>query len=172
MSDIKQDGKQHGLWFEEFVEGLSIETRGRTITEADLVNFSGVSGDFNPMHTDAEFAATTPYGKRVAHGALVFSIATGLTYQLGFLEGTIMAFTGLEWKFRDPVFIGDTVKVSASVVKRRAMPATGGGFVTFDVKVTNQAGKVAQKGEWTILVRSSAPDASQPTSPANADNAD
>lgn len=169
MSDIKQDGKQHGLWFEEFVEGLSIETRGRTITEADLVNFAGVSGDFNPMHTDAEFAAGTPYGKRVAHGALVFSIATGLTYQLGFLEGTIMAFTGLEWKFRDPVYIGDTVKVTASVVKRRAMAALGGGFVTFDVKVINQAGKVAQKGEWTILVRSSEAGASLPTSPAIAD---
>ena len=162
MSDIKQ----RGLWFEEFVEGLSVETRGRTITEADLVNFAGVSGDFNPMHTDAEYAATTPFGKRVAHGALIFSIATGLTYQLGFLEGTIMAFTGVEWKFRDPVFIGDTIKVTANVVKRRAMPAMGGGFVTFDVKVTNQAGKVVQKGEWMVLVRSSAADASQATTPA------
>jgi acyl dehydratase len=150
MSDIKQ----RGLWFEEFVEGLSIESRGRTITEADLVNFAGVSGDYNPMHTDAEFAAKTPFGQRVAHGALIFSIATGLTYQLGFLEGTIMAFTGLDWKFRNPVFIGDTVKVTASVSKRRAMPAAGGGIVTFDVKVTNQKGEIAQKGEWTILVMS------------------
>jgi acyl dehydratase len=150
MSDIKQ----RGLWFEEFTEGLSIESRGRTVTEADLVNFAGVSGDYNPMHTDAEFAAKTPFGQRVAHGALIFSIATGLTYQLGFLEGTIMAFTGLDWKFRNPVFIGDTVKVTASVTKRRAMPAMGGGFVTFDVKVTNQKGEIAQKGEWTVLVMS------------------
>lgn len=160
MSDIKQ----RGLWFEEFTEGLSIESRGRTITEADLVNFAGVSGDYNPMHTDAEFAAKTPYGQRVAHGALIFSIATGLTYQLGFLEGTIMAFTGLDWKFRNPVFIGDTVKVTASVSKRRAMAAMGGGFITFDMKVTNQKGEIAQKGEWTVLVMSdpakvSAPDA-------------
>ncbi len=150
MSDIKQ----RGLWFEEFTEGLTVESRGRTITEADLVNFAGVSGDFNPMHTNAEFAAQTPYGQRVAHGALIFSIATGLTYQLGFLEGTIMAFTGVDWKFRNPVFIGDTIKVTASVAKRRAMAAMGGGFVTFDVKVTNQKGEVAQKGEWTILVMS------------------
>ncbi len=150
MSDIKQ----RGLWFEEFVEGLSVESRGRTITEADLVNFAGVSGDYNPMHTDVEFAAKTPYGQRVAHGALIFSIATGLTYQLGFLEGTIMAFTGLDWKFRNPIFIGDTVKVTAAVTKRRAMPAMGGGFVTFDVKVTNQKGEIAQKGEWTVLVMS------------------
>lgn len=150
MSDIKQ----RGLWFEQFVEGLSVESRGRTITEADLVNFAGVSGDFNPMHTDAEFAAKTPYGQRVAHGALIFSIATGLTYQLGFLEGTIMAFTGLDWKFRNPVLIGDTVKVTATVTKRRAMPAMGGGFVSFDVKVTNQKDEIAQKGEWTVLVMS------------------
>jgi acyl dehydratase len=150
MSDIKQ----RGLYFEEFTEGLSIESRGRTITEADLVNFAGVSGDFNPMHTDAEFAAKTPFGQRVAHGALIFSIATGLTYQLGFLEGTIMAFTGLDWKFRNPVYIGDTVKVTAAVTKRRAMAAMGGGFVTFDVKVANQKGEIAQKGEWTVLVMS------------------
>src|SRR5258706_12268282 len=108
MSDIKQ----RGLWFEEFVEGLSVESRGRTITEADLVNFAGVSGDFNPMHTDAEFAAGTPYGKRVAHGALVFSIATGLTYQLGFLDGTKMAFTGLKWKIREPVYYDNTFKAT------------------------------------------------------------
>lgn len=150
MSDIKQ----RGLYFEEFTEGLSIESRGRTITEADLVNFAGVSGDFNPMHTDSEFAAKTPFGQRVAHGALIFSIATGLTYQLGFLEGTIMAFTGLDWKFRNPVYIGDTVKVTASVTKRRAMAAMGGGIVTFDVKVANQKGEIAQKGEWTVLVMS------------------
>ena len=150
MADIKQ----RGLWFEEFKEGQSIESRGRTITEADLVNFAGVSGDFNPMHTNAEFAAKTPYGQRVAHGALIFSIATGLTYQLGFLEGTIMAFTGVDWKFRNPVFIGDTVKVTAVVAKLRAMPAMGGGFVVFDMKVTNQKDEVVQKGEWTVLVMS------------------
>ncbi len=65
-----------------------------------------------------------------------------------------MAFTGLDWKFRNPIFIGDTVKVTAAVTKRRAMPAMGGGFVTFDVKVTNQKGEIAQKGEWTVLVMS------------------
>src|SRR5258708_13901973 len=103
--------RQHGLWYEELTEGLAIETRGRTITEADIVNFAGLSGDFNPMHTDAVFAANTPYGARIAHGALVLSIATGLTYQLGFLEGTVLAFTGIECKFRAPVFIGHTINI-------------------------------------------------------------
>ncbi len=152
MSEVKT----HGLWFEEFTEGLSIETRSRTITEADIVNFAGVSGDFNPMHTDAEYAKSTQFGQRVAHGALIFSIATGLAYQLGFMEGTVLAFTSFDWKMRAPVFIGDTIKVTATVAKRREMAAAGGGFVTFDVKVLNQKGETTQKGEWVIMVKSQA----------------
>ena len=69
-----------GMWFEDFTEGLTVTTKGRTITEADIINFAGVSGDFNPMHTDAEYVKGTHFGARVAHGALVFSIATGLAY--------------------------------------------------------------------------------------------
>jgi len=148
--------RQHGLWYEEFTEGLTIESRGRTITEADVVNFAGLSGDFNPMHTDAEFAAKTPFGKRIAHGALGLSIATGLLYQLGFMEGTILAFTGLEWKFRDPVFIGDTIRVTAKVTGKRDMASAGGGLVTFDVKVVKQDGKIAHKGALTVMMMSKA----------------
>jgi 3-hydroxybutyryl-CoA dehydratase len=146
--------KQQGLYFEEFEVGLELETRGRTITETDIVNFAGVSGDFNPMHTNAAYASGTPFGQRVAHGLLGLSVASGLSYQMGFLEGTVLAFTGLDWKFRDPIFIGDTVRVQVKVAKLRAMQALGGGFVTFDVKVVNQDDKVTQKGEWTILVAS------------------
>jgi acyl dehydratase len=144
----------HGLWFEEFTEGLPIRTRGRTITESDIVAFAGLSGDFNPMHTDARYAETTQFGARIAHGALVFSIATGLAYQLGVLEGTVIAFLGFEMKLRAPVYIGDTIRVEASVSKRRPVPASGGGIVTLDVKVLNQRDEVVQKGEWTIMVRS------------------
>jgi acyl dehydratase len=145
---------QKGLYFEEFEVGMELETRGRTITEADIVNFAGVSGDFNPMHTNAAFAASTPFGQRVAHGLLGLSVASGLAYQMGFLEGTVLAFTGLEWKFRDPVFIGDTIRVQVKITNLRAMKAAGGGFVTFEVKVLNQSEKVTQKGEWTVLVAS------------------
>jgi acyl dehydratase len=143
-----------GKWFEEFTEGESMVSRGRTVTEADIVTFAGLSGDFNPMHTDAEYAKGTQFGARVAHGALIFSMMTGQLYQLGFLEGTVIAFTGFEMKLRAPVYIGETITVTATVGKRRAMPAAGGGFVTFDVKVTNQKGDVVQKGELTILVKS------------------
>jgi 3-hydroxybutyryl-CoA dehydratase len=146
--------KQKGLYFEEFEVGLELETRGRTITETDIVSFAGVSGDFNPMHTDAAYAAGTPFGQRVAHGLLGLSIASGLSYQMGFLEGTVLAFTGLDWKFREPIFIGDTIRVQVKVTKLRAMRAAGGGFVTFEVKAVNQDNKVTQKGEWTVLVAS------------------
>lgn len=144
----------HGLYFEQFEEGLELEMRGRTITETDIVNFAGLSGDYNPMHTNAAFAAATPFGQRVAHGLLGLSVASGLAYQMGFLEGTVIAFTGLEWKFREPVFIGDTIRAHVKITKRREMKAAGGGFVTFEIKVLNQDNKVTQKGEWTVLVAS------------------
>ncbi|MBI5958887.1 MAG: MaoC family dehydratase N-terminal domain-containing protein [Chloroflexi bacterium] len=148
------ESAQRGLYFEEFEVGLELETRGRTITEADIVNFAGLSGDFNPMHTNEVFAQATQFGKRVAHGLLVLSVASGLAYQLGFMEGTVIAFTGIDWKFRAPVFIGDTIRVQIKVSSLRAMKSAGGGFVTFDVKVVNQDNAATQKGEWTILVAS------------------
>lgn len=148
--------KMQGLFFEEFEEGQELETRGRTITETDIVNFAGLSGDFNPMHTDAAYAAGTQFGKRVAHGLLGLSVSSGLAYQMGFMEGTVLAFTGLEWKFRAPVFIGDTIRTQIKITKKREMKALGGGFVTFDVKVLNQNDEITQKGEWTVLVASRA----------------
>jgi 3-hydroxybutyryl-CoA dehydratase len=145
---------QKGLYFEEFEEGLELETRGRTVTETDIVNFAGLSGDFNPMHTNEAYAATTQFGQRVAHGLLGLSMASGLAYQLGFLEGTVIAFTGMEWKFREPIVIGDTIRAAVKVTKKREMKAAGGGFVSFDIRVLNQDDKVTQKGEWTVLVAS------------------
>jgi acyl dehydratase len=143
-----------GKHFEEFEIGLEMESQGRTITEADIVNFAGVSGDYNSIHTDAEFSKATPFGERIAHGMLVLSVATGLGMQLGFLDGTVIAFTGLEWKFRGVVKIGDTVRMSVKVAKTKAMKAAGGGFVVFDARVLNQRNETVQQGEWTVLVKS------------------
>ena len=145
---------QRGLYFEDFSVGMALETHGRTITESDILGFAGISGDFNPMHTDETYAQGTQFRKRVAHGLLGLSIASGLAYQMGFLDGTVIAFTNLEWKFRAPVFIGDTLRVQVKVIKLREMRQAGGGFVTLDMKVVNQDGIVTQKGEWTILVAS------------------
>jgi acyl dehydratase len=146
--------RPRGMHFEEFTEGIEVVTQGRTITEADIVNFAGVSGDYNAIHTDAEFSKHTPFGDRIAHGMLGLSVATGLANQLGFIDGTVLAFTGLEWKFKGAIKIGDTIHLVAKVKQTRAMKALGGGFVIFDVRVLNQRSEITQQGEWTVLVKS------------------
>jgi acyl dehydratase len=143
-----------GMYFEEFEVGLEIRTGARTITETDIVNFAGLSGDFNFIHTDAEAARETPFGQRVAHGMLVASIATGLAVQQGFIDGTTLAFRELNWKFTRPVFIGDTIHVEIKVLETKAMGRMGGGLVDFDCRVLNQAGEVVHKGEWRMLIKS------------------
>ncbi|MCX7839153.1 MAG: MaoC/PaaZ C-terminal domain-containing protein [Anaerolineae bacterium] len=148
--------RPRGMYFEEFTEGTKVVSHGRTITEADIVNFAGISGDFNVIHTNAEFGKTTPFGERIAHGLLVLSVATGLGMQLGFLDGTAIAFISLEWKFKAPVKIGDTVHLVAQVKQTKAMKALGGGFVIFDARVLNQRDEVVQEGTWTVLVKSKA----------------
>ena len=87
-------GVIQGLYFDDFPLEEEYVSPGRTITETDLVMFSGVSGDFNQLHSDAEFAKTSYFGQRIAHGALILSMATGLTSRIGVIEGTAIAFLG------------------------------------------------------------------------------
>ena len=145
-----------GLYFEDMEIGYEVTSPGRTITEADIVNFAGVSGDYNELHINDHYASQTQFGQRIAHGLLGLSVSSGQTYSLGFLENTIIAFTELTWKFRSPIHIGDTIYTKARISKMRPMPAAGGGFVTFDIKVVNQNGETAQKGTWTVIVKSRA----------------
>lgn len=146
--------RPRGKYFEELEIGSEQISQGRTITEADLVNFAGLTGDTNPMHTDAEYAKTTQFGERVSHGMLGLAYGVGLAWQLGFMDGTVIAFTGLEWKFKGPIKIGDTIHTVAQVKQTKAMRAAGGGFVVFAVRVLNQRDEVVQQGEWTVLVKS------------------
>jgi acyl dehydratase len=141
-----------GLYFEEFSVGDAAESVGRTITEADVVNFAALSGDWNRIHTDAEFSRGHLFGERVAHGLLILSVASGLAVRLGFLEGTTLAFRSLEWRMQRPVLIGDTVRVRLAVEETKAMPRLGGGLVNFKVDVLNQKDEVCQRGTWEMLV--------------------
>lgn len=144
-----------GLYFEEFQLGQKLETVGRTVTETDVVNFAALSGDYNRIHTDAAFAAGTPFGQRIAHGLCVASIASGLMVRTNVMEGTVLAFREInEWKFSKPVFIGDTVHVSSEVIELKALPRVGGGAVTIKLDVINQKGDVCQTGRWTMLMLS------------------
>ena len=147
--------RQVGLYFEDYEVGLQVTTAGRTVTETDIVNFAGVSGDFVELHINADYASKHPFGQRVAHGMLVASIATGLATQTGMLRDTVLAFRELEtWKFSQPVLIGDTVRVTLTVTELKAMPRLQGGLVSFEVKVLNQDGKIVQSGVWKMLVLS------------------
>jgi acyl dehydratase len=150
-ADLPRSG---GLYFEEFYEGLEVSSSARTITETDVVNFAALSGDWNQLHTDAEFAKDTPFGQRIAHGLLVLSIVGGLVARMGTIEGTVEAFRELQWKFRAPVFIGDTVHLVARVVNTRAYPRLNNGMVTLELKVINQRDQVVHQGTWLALVRS------------------
>jgi len=147
--------KPRGKYFEEFTVGQQIITAARTITEADIVSFAGLSGDFNQLHTDAEYAKNTPFGKRIAHGLLITSIASGLAAQTGILEGTTIAFREIrEWKFAKPVFIGDTIHVVLEVANTKPVRRLGGGAVDIKVDVRNQHGESVIRGMWTVLIAS------------------
>ena len=144
---------QRGMYFEEFNVGLRIISAGRTVTEADIALFAGLSGDFNQIHVDAEYSKNSPFGARVAHGLLGLSIASGLLVQTGFMEGTVMAFREVnEWKFIKPIYIGDTIHVEAEVKETKAIPRISGGSINIVLDVKNQQGETVMKGNWTALI--------------------
>jgi len=143
-----------GLCFEEFEIGDSRISPGRTVTETDVVSFCGLSGDYNELHSNAEFGKQTPFGQRIAHGLLGLSIASGLAGRLGLIEGTAQAFMGLDWKFKRPIFIGDTIRVRATVARTKEVKRLGGGIVILDIAVLNQNDEVVQQGKWTVLMKS------------------
>ncbi len=144
-----------GLYFEEFEIGQKVITPGRTITEADIVSFAGLSGDYNLIHTDAEYSKGTPFGQRVAHGLLVLSIVSGLGVRTGVMEGTVLAFREINnWKFSRPVFIGDTIHAVMTVTEKKAIPRLGGGAVILTLEVKNQRDETVMRGLWTVLIAS------------------
>ncbi len=145
------ESSSRGRYFDEFEIGQEYSSLGRTVTEADVVAFAALSGDYNQLHTDAEFAKTTPFGARIAHGLLGLAVASGLGSRVGFIEGTALAFLGLEWKFAKPIFLGDTVSLKAKVARKKPL-GDQAGIVVFQVALVNQKGETTQRGEWTILV--------------------
>ena len=154
MSETSRLAPRRGLYFEEFQVGDEIESVGRTITEADIVAFAALSGDWTQIHTDAEYARQTPFGERIAHGLLGVAVASGLAVRLGFIEDTVIAFMKIsDWQFRAPIRIGDTIRVRATVQETKPMRRLGGGYVTFKVAILNQRDETVQRGTWTMLVK-------------------
>lgn len=143
-----------GLYYEEFYVGQSWTSPARTISEYDIVNFAGMTGDMHPLHTDAEYCRTTQFGERIAHGFLVASIASGLSYRLHITDGTVLANLGTAWRFQSPVKIGDTIRVICTVTETRPSRSNAAaGIVKRDYQVKNQRDEICAVGEITVLAK-------------------
>ncbi|MGA3187543.1 MAG: MaoC/PaaZ C-terminal domain-containing protein [Bryobacteraceae bacterium] len=130
------------MYFEDYLIDQVRTSRGRTVTEADIVNFAGISGDFVELHMNEEYAKRGPYGRRIAHGALIFSISTGLMVQMTSDHEAIVAFRGVDQlRFLAPVFIGDTIHVIKKTIEKNTKDGVRG-LVAFETSVVNQEGKV------------------------------
>ena len=144
--------KMRGKVFEEINTGDEFTTGARTVTEADVINFAGVSGDFQPEHMNDEFATQGALGGRIAHGLLVLAMATGLLNQTGVTEGTTIALMEMKVRFINPVRFGDTITVVAHVTGKRETKKPDRGVVTLAATVLNQHDVPVLEAEWPIMV--------------------
>ncbi|MBI4588993.1 MAG: MaoC family dehydratase N-terminal domain-containing protein [Candidatus Rokubacteria bacterium] len=145
---MAQDDRRY---FEEIEVGEEYLSPGRTVTETDIVVFAGLSGDYNVLHTDAEFMKTSIFGERIAHGLLGLAIQSGLLTR-GMRPYATLAFLGLRWKFKGPIKIGDTIRVRAKVIEKRETSKKNRGIVTLQRQVLNQQDEVVQEGETDVMV--------------------
>jgi acyl dehydratase len=138
-------------YFEEIQVGEEYESPGRTVTETDIVLFAGLSGDYNILHTDAEFMKQSIFGERIAHGLLGLAIQAGLFTRATQPYATL-AFVGLRWRFKNPIKIGDTIRVLARVLAKKETAKPDRGLITLERKVLNQRSEVVQEGETDLIV--------------------
>lgn len=143
-----------GLYWEEWEIGSEVETSARTVTEADIVIYAGLSGDYNPLHTDEEYCKTTPFGGRIAHGPLVYGIAAGLLFQLHLYDDTMIALLGFEdLRFTKPVKPGDTIRARVKVLEKKETSRPDRGVIKRQLHVLNQRGEVVQESIQNILLK-------------------
>ena len=144
-----------GKYFEDWVVGEEYSTPGRTMTETDVVMFAAMTGDYNELHTSEEFGKNTQFGKRIAHGLLGLAVSHGLLFRLGSLEGTAIAFLGLEsWKFEAPLFIGETIRVKVKLAeKKESKSKPDRGVIKLFLQIIKQDDTVIQSGYKNIMIR-------------------
>lgn len=141
-----------GLHYEDFEPGRAFHSASRTITEADVVGFAGLSGDFNPLHTDRTFAESTVVGERIAHGMRSMAVATGLASRMGIFEGTTVALVQQTIRYKGMVRFGDTIRIVVTVKERRETRHRSRGAVVFDVPILNQRDEPVVEAEWELLL--------------------
>jgi acyl dehydratase len=143
-----------GRYWEDFKRGEVLVTGRRTVDGGDVSRFAGLTGDFNPLHIDAEFARSTPFGERVAHGILTLAVSNGQQNLGGWFEGTTLALLGVDrLRFTTPVKFGDTVRTALTVKATRPASKPDRGVIVFEVAVTNQRGEVVCAYEEAVLMR-------------------
>lgn len=141
-----------GKNFDQFSVGDEFYTASRTITEADVVTFAGLSGDYNPLHTDQVFMEKSAFGGRIAHGALILSVATGLANQLGIFEGTTIAVLEMVTRFTGAVKMGDTIRLVLTITDKKESKKPDRGVVYVGIKVLNQADQPVLEGSWAVML--------------------
>ncbi len=144
-----------GKYFDEFVVGEEHVSPSRTLTETDIVLFAAMSGDYNELHTSEEFGKGTQFGKRIGHGLLGLAVSHGLFFRLGLVEGTAIAFLGIEsWNFEAPFFIGDTIRVKIRVAeKKESKSKPDRGVVKFFFEIVKEHGQRIQSGYKSLMIK-------------------
>lgn len=137
-------------YLEDYGIGEQRTTTGRTVTEADIVMHAGQTGDFYPHHMDAEWCATQPFGQRIAHGTLVFSVAVGMTATV--INPRSMSYGYDRLRFVRPVFIGDTIRVRTTIMDKRDHKRPGYGILVEKVEALKQGGELVLTCEHLHLV--------------------
>ena len=146
-----------GRMFHEFEIGQRFITPGRTITEADIGAFAGLTGGYNPVHTDEVFAAASDFGSRIAHGPMGIGIAFGLASRLDLIDGTVVALLGVTWDFKAPMRPGDTIRALIAVTGKRPVKNPSLGLVELAIELTSQTDEILQSGSARLLIRKTRP---------------
>jgi acyl dehydratase len=146
-----------GKHFEDFNAGDVFVTRGRSMTEADILQYAALSWDCNPEHTDMEFAKQSPFQERIAQQQLGVLIAHGLVASSRLLEGTQVSTLRLGWNLLNPMRIGDTLHVKQTVTEKRDVPLEEGGIITFQIETINQRDELVNRCQRTMLMARRSP---------------